>query len=237
LPHSAADVITQSRMRLLVLGDAKIGKSCAVIPTSPKPVYVINSDDPSSLVPVQRRDNDFKWDMGRTTGEMEECLREARLGVRKKRYRTIVWDTISNYAMRLEQTCMKLADNDGRRAWPEYEKRLRNVIDRLFDLDAHVIVISHYAEEKAGVDGNPKSGTGILPLIAGKSQKRIPALFPDVVFMEVAKGDKRIFVVHREGVWGPGCRNLEGVSTTPANVRLLAKRMGFLGAKPSAEEK
>lgn len=244
MPRLASEVEKSPYLRLMVLGSPKAGKTVACVSTAPGPVYVINSDDPSALRPAGRYTQDFEWDFVRTAAEMEAALLTARKGVKEGKYRSVIWDTISNYAMRLEQ---ELADAsaegnkgpDGRRYWPEYEKRLRNTCERLFHLKAHVVVISHYID----VGGEPnenqlsKAGPGIVPLLGGKARSTIPALFQDVVFFENRKGE-RVFVTSSEGVWGPGCRSLESndVDVIPADLRKLMKAMGIVVKKRKTVE-
>jgi hypothetical protein len=131
---------------------------------------------------------------------------------------------LSNYAARLEEECLKTSGGgdmgkaDGRRAYPSYETRLRNMIERLFKLEAHVIVCSHYVEIPGKLDTQmAKSGDGIAPLLAGKARGTIPGLFNDVVFMTMRHG-KRVFATAPTGVWGPGCRTLEGYEEVPADI-------------------
>jgi hypothetical protein len=157
---------------------------------------------------------------------MENAISEARKGVKEGRYNWIVWDTMTYYAQRIETLILDSTDQgkgpDGRRAYPEYEKRLRNVVDRLFTVKAHVIVNAHYIDVKGALIDNQldKSGDGICPMLAGKARATIPAMFQDVIWME-KKGGKRIFTCSSDGVWGPGCRNLDGVSTVDADIGLL----------------
>jgi hypothetical protein len=96
------------------------------------------------------------------------------------------------------------------------------VIDRLFLLDAHVIVLAHHIDVKGAlIEGQlEREGEGICPLLGGKARATIPAMFQDVVFMEMRQG-RRTFTTSSAGVFGPGCRNLEGVHQTEANIRSL----------------
>lgn len=239
MPFSASEVESSAFLRLLVMGGPKVGKTRTVIQSCEGPVYVINCDDQFSLKPAAAQ-RDFTWDpvyAGDATifQQMENAIGEARKGVKEGRYKTIVWDTLTYYAQRIEIICLDSTDAgkgpDGRRAYPEYEKRLRNVLDRLFALKAHVIVNAHYIDVKGATIDNQleKSGDGIVPLLAGKARATIPAMFQDVVFME-KKGGKRVFTTSSEGIWGPGCRNLDGVSTVDADIGLLWAAMT---AKPT----
>ena len=242
MPQSSKDVEASAYLRLLVLGGPKVGKTHTVIATAIPPVYVINSDDKYSLKPAARV-CDFTWDLalGTDLDAIEKCIHEARTGVKEGRYNTIVWDTITKYAGRLEDTVAAPTMNaqgepDGRRYWPRYLKHLRGIIDRLFTLKAHVIVNAHWIESSAVlIEGQTaKSGNGVVPMLGGKARQEIPAEFQDVVFLEKRAG-KRIFVASDDGVWGPGCRNLPGVTTCDADIKELWKMMG--GKLPASSSK
>jgi hypothetical protein len=235
MPFSASEVESSSYLRLLVLGGPKVGKTRTVIQSAPGPSYVINCDDQFSLKPAAVVRSDFVWDL--VTGEdatifqkMENAIGEARRGVKEGKYKTVVWDTLTYYAQRIELVLAGATDTgkgpDGRRYWPEYEKRLRNVVDRLFSLKAHIIVTAHYIDVKGAAIDNQleKSGEGIVPLLGGKARATLPAMFQDVVFLE-KKGGRRVFTCSSDGIWGPGCRNLEGVSQVDADIGVLWKAM------------
>ena len=244
MPIGASEVADDPYLRLLALGAAKVGKTTCCVTTSPRGVYVINCDDPAAIRPAARawkredgglcavKGDEFAVDHETSIAEMETAIETAREGTKIGKYRTIIWDTLSGFAGNLELEVMQQTDSgkgpDGRRAWPEYEKRLRNIINRLFRLKAHVIVTSHYLDVGGEVTENQmaKTGPGLVPLLGGKSRGTIPALFQDVVFFEKI-GDERVFVTGIEGVWGPGCRNATGNRKIPANVRTLMKEFGI----------
>lgn len=232
MPHKASEIVASRYMRLLVMGGPKAGKTHTVIATAPGPIYVINSDDKYGLTPAARV-ADFEWDLalGNSPQEIETCIVNARKGVKEGRYKTIVWDTLTKYAARIEEvyanaTLNAKGDTDGRRYWPLYKKHLHSIIDRLFSLNAHVIVNAHYIESSSVlIDGQTgKSGTGIVPLLGGSARATIPAEFNDVVFLE-KKPKGRFFVASAEGVFGPGCRSLPGVNEVEADVGKLWEAM------------
>ena len=229
MPMLASAVESSAYLRLLVLGDPKVGKTHTTIATCEGPAYVINSDDRYALKPAARVRQDFEWDLalGDDPQVIETCLGAARKGVKEGRYKTIVWDTLTRYSDRIQEVYSRATQNakgepDGRRFWPAYRKHLEGVIDRLFLLKAHVIVTAHYVEvSTATIDGQiDKAGQGVVPLLGGQARRSIPAMFQDVVFLE-KKGNKRRFVVGADGVFGPGCRNLDGVSECEADIGAL----------------
>lgn len=252
MPHAASELDVKKRwLRLLLMAYPKVGKSCSVILTAPRPVYVINCDQPNSLDPVIERatalglsPNDvFVWDYVKDAKDMEVAIKSAHDLVKKGAVKTIVVDTISKYAQRLLLQMERMTDEgkgpDGRRAYPETDKRLQNMLDRLFRLKAHVVYTSHFQEQGQEISGQlAKQGTGIAPLLPGKSRQSIPAEFQDVIFMEKVRGarnkdtgkregERRVFVTSIEGVWGPGCRSLArndpSMRVLPANITGLIK--------------
>lgn len=236
MPQSSSEVEQSGYLRLLVLGGPKAGKTHTVIASAEPPVYVINSDDKFSLRPAARV-CEFEWDLalGNNLVDIEACIKTAREGVKAGRYKTIVWDTITKYASRLEDTCAAptmnaRGESDGRRYWPLYRKHLHGVIDRLFMLKAHVIVNAHFiAASEVMIEGQTaKSGEGIMPMLGGQARQTVPAEFQDVVFLEKRAG-KRYFLTASGGVWGPGCRSLSGVEQCDADIRALWKLMRGTG--------
>lgn len=233
MPHPASEVEASNFLRLLVLGSPKSGKSCTVIKSAPGFIYVINSDDRYSLKPVLDFTDEFEFDvaLGDNLRDIEKAIHAAREGVKAGTYQTIVWDTITKYCWRAEDIFAKATENgagesDGRRYHPKLRKHIMNILDRLFELPAHVIVNAHWADVGGAPIDNQleKDGEGIAPMLPGQLRVHVPAAFQDVVFLE-KKNEKRNFITSSSGVWGPGCRNLPGVSTLPADVSLLWEKM------------
>jgi hypothetical protein len=199
------------------------------------PGYVIVCGDKSSLTPAARRTKKFAFDIVRDETDMEACMKEGRRGVKEGEYKWVFVDDFSLYASWLEGALRdKSAENsqkkepDGRRYWPEFKQRLLNIPRRLFDLKAHVVFASHYIESGPEIDGQrAKTGRGIMPMIGGSAREELPALFPDVLFMEKisekGKEDRRVFQVNPEGVWGPGSRSVDGTQTIDADFAAFLK--------------
>jgi hypothetical protein len=244
----ASEVAMDLYLRLFLLGPPKIGKTRAAVTTCEPGVLLINCDEKGAIRPAvlawKRKDgqlgaiagDEFDVELVEELNDMERALAVARKGVKAGLYHTIVVDPLSSFASNIE---VQLADAtnesgkgpDGRRYWPEYTKRLQNVCARLFRMKAHVIVTSHYMDVGGEIiEGQTaKSGHGIVPLLGGKARTVIPAMFQDVVFMDMRNG-QRVFVTSGEGVWGPGCRSLPSGAQTvpiPANIRMLMKAMGI----------
>lgn len=233
-----ASAVTQRRfIRTLLLGPPKCGKSTSVLLTCPKKAYVINSDQDDALDPAvelsleKKIKLEFSHSLVQSDQAMEAALKTARQLVKERGIKTVIWDTMSNYSKFLLEQCVKASAAqaksglpDGRKYWPEYHKRLEGVIDRLFRLDAHVVVISHYidnsseSDDSSDVKKTPKVGEGIVPMLGGQSRATIGRMFSDVMFLEKRKDGSRVFVTDIDGVWGPGCRSLPGVKEIPADV-------------------
>jgi AAA domain len=233
MPRPSSEVEATSYLRLLVLGRPKDGKTCTVLKSAPGFTYVINSDDRYSLRPVLEFTDEFEFDLalGDNLRDIEKCIAAARDGVKSGKYQTVVWDTITKYCWRAEDVFAAASANgkgepDGRRYWPAFRKHIHNIIGRLFALEAHVIVNAHHIDVKGAEIDNQldKSGDGIAPMLGGQLRVTVPAEFQDVVFLE-KKGEARSFITSSTGVWGPGCRNLPGVSSVAADVSKLWETM------------
>jgi hypothetical protein len=233
VPRPASEVEASSYLRLLVLGSPKSGKTCTVLKSAIGRTYVVNSDDKYSLRPALQFTDDFEFDLalGDNLRDIEKCIAAAREGVKSGKYQTILWDTLTKYCWRAEQVFSSASENakgepDGRRYWPQFRKHIHGILDRLFSLEAHVIVNSHWADVQGALIDNQldKIGDGIAPMLGGQLRVTVPAEFQDVIFLE-KKGEARSFVTSSSGVWGPGCRNLPGVKSLPADVEQLWETM------------
>lgn len=229
MPQSEDALSKAEFLRTLILGFPKTGKSTSCLLTCEKPVYIINCDQESSLLPARRLGAKFEWDYVDTPAKMESAILSARNGVKAGKYRTVILDTVTNYARHardhFEQASRSnggQGEPDGRRYWDALAKNLLNVCDRLLSLRAHVIVIGHYAEVSAEMEGQiRKTGEGIVPLIQGSARNQLPGLFDDVIFFEKKNG-KRMFVCQTGGRFGPGTRSLnDDIETCEADVGVL----------------
>ncbi len=235
MPQDASAIEREAFDRVLVLGDPHTGKSTSVVASAAEAFgmgYVINCGKKTGLADAARRCPKFKWDLIRDEPQMDAALKEARAGARDGAYKWIVVDDFNLYASYLEEaledkTRNEKGDSDGRRWWREYKKRLINILVRLFDMKAHVYVVTHYIETGGGlIDGQTeKVGVGVAPLFGGSARKEIPGLFADIIFMSIddRKGEqgKRIFHINPVGVYGPSCLSAPGTRIIPADVGML----------------
>jgi hypothetical protein len=237
MPIAAKDLAHETFLRLLMLGGPKIGKTSQAVATSPGPVRVLLCEDVSALRGAQRRTSNFDVEFITGWSSMAKAVVEAKEDAKEGKIKTVVVDPLSDFADRLKNECFKATltqggQEDGRRAYPMLADRLKHIVELLFTIPAHVIVISHYQETGGdSIEGGlEKTGEGIVPLIPGKSRALIAAKFSDVVWMDIAtvtteafKKGERIFVTGPRGAWGPGCRSLEGAQVLPADIGELLK--------------
>jgi hypothetical protein len=161
---------------------------------------------------------------------MEACMKEARRGVKEGEYKWVFVDDYSLYGSYLEGALRdasaaqsKSREPDGRRYWPEFKQRILNIPRRMFDLKTHIVFATHWIQPTQEIDGQrAKAGVGIVPMIGGSAREELPALFQDVVFMD-KEDNKRVFKVNPEGVWGPGCRSVDGTHTIDADFSAFVK--------------
>jgi len=230
----ATSIEREAFLRVLLMGYSKTGKTTSTVVSLANAVgngYVICCGDKSSLTPAARRTKKFSFDVVRDENDMEAGIKELRRGAKEGEYKWGFVDDFSLYASWLEGALRdqsaatnKSGEADGRRYWPEFKQRLLNIPRRLFDIKVHVVFASHYLESGPEIDGQrAKTGRGIMPMIGGSAREELPALFPDVLFMEKEKDGRRVFQVNPEGVWGPGARSADGSHTIDADFGAFLK--------------
>jgi hypothetical protein len=236
MPLGAATVVTDAKLRLVVLGAPKVGKSTTVISTSPAPVYVIATDgSASALQGAARLTDKFEYDVVTNSGELTRSLKTAAEGAKSGKYATVVLDTLSSIASIIEEEELEASNTsgkgpDGRRAYKAYGQKIRYLVRSMFKLPCHVVITSHFIDLGEGVDGKAKQGRGIFPLLAGSARETVAALCHDVVFLELAKDGTRQLVANPVGVWGAGMK-----SVAAANVELppdISKLIDYIAKKP-----
>jgi hypothetical protein len=243
MPQAATSLEREAFLRVLLLGYSKMGKTTSTVVSLAAALghgYVMCCGDKSSLVPAKRRTSKFVFDIIRDETDMEAGIKEGRRGAKEGEYKWIFVDDFSLYASWLEGALRdqsaklnKSGEADGRRYWPEFKRRLLNVPMRIFDIKAHVVFASHYVESGPEIDGQrAKTGRGIMPMIGGSAREELPALFPDVLFMEKEKDGRRVFQVNPEGVWGPGSRSADGSHTIEADFGAFIKLTNDGGLTP-----
>src|ERR1700722_363905 len=102
------------------------------------------------------------------------------------------------------------------------------IVGRLMDLKCDLVIMSHYIEDTGQtIEGQrPKSGTGIIPMFGGSLREELPTRFNDVVFLDVEKDGRRVFKINPQGVWGVGCRAIDGTHVIDADFGKFMKLDG-----------
>jgi AAA domain len=240
MPIAAEDLDFESRLRLLMLGEPKGGKTTCAVSTSPGPVRVLLCEDVSALREAKRRSPRGHFDVEQVSGwnSMQKALAEAKEDAKAGHIKTLIIDPLSDFADKLLAECFKLTltregNEDGRKAYPECTKRLKHVIEQLFAMPCHVIVISHHMVTGGELgEGVEKTGEGIVPLLPGAARRVVGAKFVDVVWfeMKMVKGadgkmkEERSIVCGPKGAWTYGCRSLPGAEVLPDNMTTLIER-------------
>lgn len=215
--RSAEDVQKLDFMRVLMQGPTKAGKTTVAATTCIGRPYIINSDDEGALSPVERRTDAFDWEYapGTDNQRIEMCLMEASKNVKEGRTGTVIWDTITEYSRRSVDYFEENTKKSQGAFWYDHRRHIQSIIDRLLRLKAHVIIIAHYREESEP-GATPKKKIQ-LP---GQLAETVRTMIPNCIFLD-KKAGKRIFVTSTDGVYGPGCRNLEGVESCEADISKL----------------
>lgn len=235
-------------LRMLNMGDAKVGKTYTVVKTCVQPIFVINCDQPSALRGCRRDGLKFTTTEKpvHSQRDMDMALKMARYLIAEEGYKTVLWDTITVFAEHLlkEMKATRVTRSgaiDNRAAWGDFGDLLINYVDRILLLNANVIVNAHYLNEHEDLvddEGNAdtiaqrKAAKGRLPMIQGRAKKAIAGKFDDIVFMEKTR-DGRIFRCSEEGVYGSGGRSVD-VKEMPASVKGFMREAGML---PPLEKK
>jgi AAA domain len=239
MPLSARELEKDPFLRVLLMGPPKVGKTSLVIATSPSPVRVLLCESDSALTHAVRvAGPNFTFERTKDWNTMSTAIQEARKDAEAGKIKTLIVDPLSDFATVLEEQCLKQTDTgrgpDGRRAYPEYNRRMRHLLEQLFRVPAHLVVVTHYidtgggeVQPDGGGEATPRTGEGIVPLLPGKARALVAARFPDVVWMDYQKGE-RVLVTGPRGAWGPGCRSLGDTQMIPANVNSRDKNIGII---------
>jgi AAA domain len=237
MPIPASALEDELHIRLLILSWPKKGATTHAIATSPSPVRVLLCEATDSALKGAKRETDkFDFDRVRGWDSMTKAIIEAKRDAKDGKIKTVVVDPLNFFADILMSECTQATltkddKEDGRRAHPEFTKRIKHVINLLQTIPAHLVVINHYME--VGGDENsdkPKSGPGIVPLMPNMaSRTAVAAMFHDIVWFDTARKDapihfnNRVFVTSADGVWGPGCRSITTNDVLPAHVGQFIK--------------
>jgi len=252
VPISADDLQKNTLLRMLCMGIPKKGRTTHLIMSAPSPIRVLLCEDDSALEGADRErlgigiwenpPKGVKFDFERVRGwnDMAKFTIEAKKDAKEGRIKTVLVGPFNFWCDRLmeecyQQTLTKDGKEDGRRAHPEFFRRMRHAVELLATIPAHFILESHHMEmgggdESANDEKKAKTGPGIVPLLPNMASRTwLHGFMHDVVWFDVAPKDypdayqKRIFITGSDDI-GPGCRSFPGNYMLPANVTEFLNR-------------
>lgn len=215
------EVAASAWARILIIGPIKSGKTTAIVTTAPDPL-VINCDLFDSTLFAKKQGAKFLQIPVDSLAAWKKAQLTARKCVEAGVARTVIVDTATMLSDNLiEELLMKYGD-DSRGAYGELLSQIMGGIKRLCKLEAHVIVVGHIAPEWNEVEG-------IMPLIAGQSKTKLPALMTDWVTYDYNPEAKiqRRFLVGSQGKWTHAGRNVSRSTIVPASIPALFEELGI----------
>lgn len=240
MPIPASSLASEQHLRMLWLAWPKKGSTTHAVATSPGPVRVLLCEKTDSALNGARRETKG-FDFERVGGfdSMTKYIIEAKRDAKEHKIKTVIVDPLNFFADALMEECLKASvskegNEDGRKAHPEFTRRIKHVVNLLQTIPAHLIVVNHYMEVGGDEAGDkPKSGPGIVPLMPNMaSRSAVAAMFHDIVWFDVAPKDcpggshnNRVFFTSSDGVWGPGCRSLAKTGVMPAHIGQFIEAM------------
>jgi hypothetical protein len=217
MPYSAKDVRNRSRiLRALLCGPAKAGKTTSAVLTSPKPVYVMNTDGKGALDPVAAMGGEFLADDIKSSADVATAIGYVKRN--QKSINTVVFDNLTIYWAIVENEVRAEVRDDPRVIYPEAGRRFMKTFHELTNLPCNVILIGHLEPG----ENNTPGGFGHVLGISGKSKTQISALIQDWIWTEVSPDTngrmKWEFLLAPQGNWNKGVRSIQGVRRMPANI-------------------
>lgn len=239
MPVPASELENDPFLRMLIMGVPKLGRTTHAVATAPAPVRVLLCEADSALRGAKQETDQFEFERirpdanGHIWTRMINAIVLAKNAAKEGQIKTLVVDPLSFFAHKLMAEIEKATETsagnvDGRKAHPEFTKRIIHCVDLLLTVPCHVVVVTHHME--TGGDDNaerPKTGRGIVPLMPNMATRTaIAAMFYDIVWFDLAGKDTppesqhngRVFVTGPEGAWGTGCRSRKGNFVLPAHV-------------------
>jgi AAA domain len=243
MPVKANALEVDAHLKMLLMGPPKLGKTTHAIETSPGPVRVLLCENDSALRGARRKTLNFDFERVTDWNSMTKFVVDAKRDAKAGLIKTVVVDPLTTFADKLLAECVYATrthdgNEDGRKAHPEFTKRIVHLVDLLLTIPAHVIVIAHHMET-GGDNEAKKLGDGLVPLMPNTaSRTKVGAMFYDVVWMDIAKPgwpeyNGRTFITGPDGAWGPGCRSLAKNDKLPADVGEFIKAMKEEKKKPA----
>jgi len=217
---------------MLLGGPAKAGKTTNAVMTSPKPVFVFNTDGRGALDPVVALGGEFEAEDITSEATFDRALTYVKA---HKKIRTVVFDNLTIYASIVEKEVRKETRDDPRVIYPEFGRRFMRAFHELLNLPCHLILIGHLEPG----ENNTPGGFGHGLSIPGKAKTQISALIQDWVWIEPTAdpgGNMRWeFLLAPQGNWNKGVRSIQGAKRMPADVAQFIRLMEAGGPqKPKA---
>jgi hypothetical protein len=132
--------------------------------------------------------------------------------------KTIVVDTATLLADEIVAE-LKILQFQGFDLWGELGDSLKTGFRRLFDAEAHLIVIAH-------MDPRDDEVAGIMPLIPSSIKVWLPSKVADWVLFDASEG-KRQFLLGPQKSWSHSGRNIKRSVSIDADVGVMLEELGI----------
>jgi hypothetical protein len=171
------DSMSDQHLRLLLLGQSGAGKTRLAIETAPPGgIFVIRSDMGGALASARGRPFEAS-DLVDTQQKFETAFKLALKGAVEGTYRTVIFDTISEYSRAILEDELRANPTNTQAAFGNMGRRVLSAAGRLVkQVPAHLVIVSHSAYDK---DGDTALD------VDGQSGRRLPNLLDDSWLLKV----------------------------------------------------
>lgn len=212
------DELQQSAFaRVILTGDRGVGKTVAVLRSSPLPICVINCDGPGAPMAAKRHGAKGLMIADITCAqEWKEACKSAVKMAAEGKVKTIVVDTVTLLINNIIGVEMG-KKFDGFDIWRETLQNFLDGYNLLWKAQAHVFIIAHY-----------DMADGQLTL-DGKLKKDLPALAHDIVHLDYKPGrdPQRAFHLGPSAMGMTKSREIDENKVIPADVKVLLAELGL----------
>lgn len=222
--HTSDDVQSSSYARILVLGGMKIGKTTALLTTSPRP-GIINCDaDDATKFAAKTGAKFLQWN-AYTKSQWAKGVHAASMAVGDGVINTVIVDSMTLLGNNIVDELGVLHGEDKRGLYGDLIKVLMAGVKKLCKLQAHIFFVAHLSPDHDEV-------AGIVPLIGGQTKVLLPAFVSDWVLFrcDPEASDPalvRQFVLGAQGKWSASGRNIKRPNVIPATVPELFAELGI----------
>lgn len=238
MPYSVADIRSREFiLRMLLVAPPKSGKTSAAVLTSPRPVFVFNTDGKGGLdycaLSGEIDDEDLIVEDAIDRQGLMRGLQYLR--AHKSSIKTVVFDNISAFASKLESEIREeIGRNDPRVLYPELSRIMLLLLNDLLALPQHLVVIGHTDPAESN---KMAASFGHILSVSGRAKITIPAMIQDWVWLNLDVDNqgvvKREFLLSPEGNWTRGVRSIRDVKRMPADITRFIE----LASKRAARQK